>query len=230
MLLLWDIDGTLIRGARSASQAFVAALRETYQLPDEIAAISYAGKTDQQIVRETLALHHIHEHAVDQHLAAFQQVYIREFSGLETQLKQEIEILPGVRQLLQTLQPVATHALLTGNVQAGARLKLEAAELSHWFNWSVSAFGSDHEQRNQLVPLALQRAAMAGIPATLATTLVIGDTPYDIACAKAGGVRVIAVATGSFDRDELATHKPDALLDTLDDTEAVARLVKRLTT
>jgi phosphoglycolate phosphatase-like HAD superfamily hydrolase len=224
-LILWDIDGTLIRGARQAVVAFHAALRRVYELPPTIARISYGGKTDAQIVRETMLLHALDHPEITSRIPAFQAAYLDEWQHIAERLRAEVEVLPGVRAALQRLAPHATNSLLTGNFVATARLKLEAADLSGWFDWSCGAFGSDHEQRNELVPIALQRARDAGMQVDAEHVVVVGDTPNDIACARAGGVRVLAVATGTFDRATLASHAPDALLDNLSDTEAVWRAI-----
>ena len=220
-LILWDIDGTLIHGARQAAQAFHVALRSVYELDTEIKRISYAGKTDPQIVRETLLLHDLDHDHITSRLPQFQTAYLHEIGLLAAQLRADVQVLPGVRETLAALAPATVHSLLTGNFITSARLKLDAAELSHWFDWDCGAFGSDHEHRNSLVPIALARANNAGYAFAPADVVVIGDTPNDIACARAGGVRVIAVATGSFDRAALG--EADVVLADLCDVEAVKR-------
>lgn len=226
-LILWDIDGTLIRGGRQAAVAFHAALRRVYELPAEIARISYGGKTDCQIVRETLLLHNLDHEAITARIPAFQSAYLHEFSLITAQLRAEIQVLPGVQALLQHLAPHVTHSLLTGNFVDTARLKLDAANLSEWFDWECGAFGSDHEHRDALVPVALERARQRGVVVAPPDVIVIGDTPNDIACARAGGVQVIAVATGSFDRATLAEYQPDVLLDDLTDLALVQTAILR---
>ncbi|HEY1011624.1 MAG TPA: HAD family hydrolase [Herpetosiphonaceae bacterium] len=220
-LILWDIDGTLIRGARATAMAFNAALRHVYELTEPIIPISYGGKTDGQIVRETMALHRLEEALVLERLPAFEEAYLAEVRRAVEQLRREITVLPGVAAALAALKGEAVHGLLTGNLLPTARIKLEAAGLEGWFDWECSAFGSDHHQRSELVPVALRRAAAAGFPFAPEQTVVIGDTANDIACARAGGARAVAVATGHVGRDALAECAPDALLDDLSDVAAV---------
>jgi phosphoglycolate phosphatase len=216
--LLWDIDGTLIRGARHAAEAFKAVLREVYELDSDILRISTAGKTDPQIVRETLLLHNLAHEAISERMPAFQRAYLAAAHEVAPLMRESIEVLPGVPAALGQLAPRVLHSLLTGNFLETARLKLDAAGLSRWFAWEYGAFGSDHEQRAELVPIALERVAAAGA-FDRRDVVVIGDTPNDIACARAAGVRVVAVATGSFDQAALA--EADAVLPNLNDLDAL---------
>lgn len=216
--LLWDIDGTLILGSHPAIEAFNTALRHVYRLTD-IPPLATAGKTDSQIVRETLVQRAIDPAVIDAGLADFHACYTDECRQRLPQLQQSVRVLAGVVKTLTALKAQAHHGLLTGNLRTTAHFKLHAAKLDQWFDWDMSAFGSDHEHRNALVPIALERAHQAGHRITHQQTVVIGDTPSDIACARAGGVRVVAVATGRFSRAELAAHQPDALLDDLNDPQ-----------
>jgi phosphoglycolate phosphatase-like HAD superfamily hydrolase len=216
--LLWDIDGTLIRGARHAAEAFWAVLHEVYELDTDILRISTGGKTDPQIVRETLLLRNLAHEAISERMPAFQRAYLAAAHQIAPQMRESIEVLPGVRAALDRLAPRVIHSLLTGNFLETARLKLDAAGLSRWFAWEYGAFGSDHEHRAELVPIALERVAAVGA-FDRRDVVVIGDTPNDIACARAAGVRVIAVATGSFDQAALADA--DAVLPNLNDLDAL---------
>lgn len=220
--LLWDIDGTLIRGARHAAEAFKAVLREVYELDTEILRIATAGKTDPQIVRETLLKHNLEHAAIDERLPLFQRAYLEAARQIAPQMRDAIEVLPGVHAALDRLAPRAIHSLLTGNFLETARLKLDAAGLSRWFAWEYGAFGSDHEHRVELVPIAMERVAAAG-RFERGDVVVIGDTPNDIACARAAEVRVIAVATGSF--DEAALGEADVVLPNLNDLDALERAI-----
>ncbi|HYF63126.1 MAG TPA: HAD family hydrolase [Herpetosiphonaceae bacterium] len=220
--LLWDIDGTLIRGARHAAEAFKKVLREVYELDSEIMRIATAGKTDPQIVRETLLQHNLAHDAISERLPAFQRAYLEAARQIAPQMRDAIEVLPGVHAALDRLAPRAIHSLLTGNFLETARLKLDAAGLSRWFAWEYGAFGSDHEHRAELVPIAMERAAAAGA-FDRSDVVVIGDTPNDIACARAAGVRVVAVATGQF--DQAALGEADAVLPNLNDADALERAI-----
>lgn len=218
-LILWDIDGTLIRGSRRGVELFNAALSRVYGLQPPIKRINYGGKTDGQIVHETLALYDWHHDAINQHWELFQTEYIRSVREIEHLLADDIRVIDGVVPALARLGDQAIHALLTGNLRETARIKLDAVRLSRWFTWEWSAFGSDHVDRLRLVPFALERAWAGGWHGTRDDVVIIGDTPNDIACARAGGVKVIAVATGRVSYEELAQHEPDVVVHTLDEVE-----------
>jgi phosphoglycolate phosphatase len=123
-------------------------------------------------------------------------------------------ILPGVRKLLPSLTshfPEHVSALLTGNAEQGARIKLRHYELDKHF--SFGAFGCDHPERNQLGPIAIERAQKStGRTFDSEEVIVIGDTPRDIACARACGAKVLAVSTGTVPHEDLKKAEPDALL------------------
>jgi phosphoglycolate phosphatase len=135
-------------------------------------------------------------------------------------------IMPGVRELLDALAPRddVFLALLTGNYEAGARLKLEHFDL--WRYFRCGAFGDNAPDRNRLMPRALARVEACGVPFVAADAVVIGDTPLDIACARAGGARSIGVATGSHSVDDLRNADADDVFEDLSDTEAVLRAVR----
>jgi len=119
-----------------------------------------------------------------------------------------------------------TQSLLTGNYEPAARLKVGCAGLDQHLDLDVGAFGSDNRDRLCLVPVALEKACrLRGLNLSAENVAVIGDSPRDIACARAGGARAVAVATGSHTVDELAEHQPDALLESLQDTNAVLAAV-----
>jgi phosphoglycolate phosphatase-like HAD superfamily hydrolase len=129
-------------------------------------------------------------------------------------------LLPGVRSLLDAIgaRPGWVRALLTGNVAEMARIKLEAFGVHDAFAWG--AFGDEAPDRNELAKLAVRRAAERhGVPPE--RCIVVGDTEHDIACARAAGARVVAVATGSQSARELAARGPDLLLDDLADPRPV---------
>jgi phosphoglycolate phosphatase len=131
-------------------------------------------------------------------------------------------LLPGVLELLEKLKsrPHLVLALLTGNVSRGAQLKLEHYGVWHFFEFG--AFADDHHDRNRLGTVARARAKEKhGRRFSSSEIDVIGDTPRDIACGKAFGARTIAVATGTWSRDQLAKYRPDFLIDDLSDVEGI---------
>ncbi|ABX06615.1 MAG TPA: hydrolase [Herpetosiphon sp.] len=210
-LLLWDIDGTLIRSHGRSLEAFKAAFQRVYEV--DLPLSSTAGKTDGLIVRETL--HSWEEAAILERLEQFYAVYEGELQARFEYLQRETTILHGVHSALSHLQPHTIQSLLTGNLQRTAKIKLDAVDLSRHFRWEWGAFGSDSHIRNDLVPVALQRAQAAGWHGTFDDVVVIGDTPFDIACAKIAGACSVAVASGKFSREQLSEHQPDLLLENL---------------
>ena len=220
--ILWDIDGTLVRGGRAVADAYLKALRAIYRLEGEIARVSMTGKTDGQIAIETLAHHGLSETETLDLLTDFRDLYTVELDRVRHQLAEEINVLPGVPAALDRLAVLGVRqTLLTGNFETTARIKLASAGLDHYFDFAIGAFGSDHHDRDCLVPIALEKARRVhGLAIAPEQALVIGDTPRDIACARAGGAHVIAVATGRVTADKLAACQPDTLLLSLEDTEA----------
>jgi phosphoglycolate phosphatase-like HAD superfamily hydrolase len=223
-VILWDIDGTLVRsnGGRVAVTAFLRALREASALDRDLPYPSDSGgKTDEQIAMEVLLAAELTEETALGRLPIFRELYLSQLEAAREELMPDLLVLPGVPAALQRLQEHGvTQSLLTGNLEPVARLKLGCAGLIDYFDFELGAFGSDHRDRTCLVPISRQRLReRLGLDA--ADVVVVGDTPRDIACARAGGARAIAVATGRFSRDELAAHAPDAVLDTLQDTDAV---------
>lgn len=219
-LLLWDIDGTLMRGNGTVIHRFGQALREIYDLPTEIQWTDHGGKTDGQIVLETLALHEIDEAIALEHLPRFKTRYHELMNEVAHELHQSLRLLPGVVPVLAQLQARNTiQTLLTGNMEPVAEIKLRALDLDGYFDIPIGAYGSDHHDRTRLVPIARRKAAER-YAELIDQVVVIGDTPRDIACGRAGDARVVAVATGTFSAEQLREHEPDALLADLSDTEA----------
>ncbi len=224
-LVLWDVDGTLMRGNGTVGRVFLQALREVYQLPDEIKRVDYGGKTDGQIVLETLALHDVGEAAALELLPQFSARYHQLLDTIAHELHQHLRLLPGVVAALEQLRERnVIQTLLTGNLEPVAELKLRALNLDHYFDLGIGAYGSDHRDRTQLVPIARQKT-IARYGQDVGRAIVIGDTPRDIACGKAGGARTVAVATGTFTADELEAHQPDAVLADLTDPAAAVAVI-----
>jgi phosphoglycolate phosphatase-like HAD superfamily hydrolase len=226
-LVLWDIDGTLIRARGLFGRVWYEALKTVYQLEGDLARIEMAGKTDGQIALEILALHGWTEEAAVPHLDTFRERYIAALHEVRTSLAEHVTVLPGVREALERLEQRGVHhSLLTGNYEASARLKLGSVGLDQHFDFEVGAFGSDDRDRLRLVPVSIEKGRRLRDSSLNADdVVVVGDTPRDIACARAGGVRVVAVATGRYASAELAEHRPDVLLDSLQDTDTVVEAI-----
>jgi len=207
VLLLFDIDGTLLQRAAGAHAAAIhEALLTVHGVkdPPRLAGHEVAGRTDQEIARGLLvaagvSARRIDERADDVRIAAC-EAYARLVPD-----DLSAHVTPGIAELLAAIGARGRDrlALVTGNYEAIARLKLRAAGIGHFFPCGQGGFGSDHEDRTELPRIARRRAGDAGAPFPRRATVVIGDTPRDIACARADGVRVLAVATGPFKAAEL---------------------------
>ncbi|HYJ05460.1 MAG TPA: HAD hydrolase-like protein [Chthoniobacterales bacterium] len=217
-LLLWDIDGTLISTGAAGQRAIVRATAEQFGGNGDLQGVEIAGRTDTGIAQQVLTKYGAPVN--DDSVSSFLDQYLR-FLAEELPLR-EGRVLPGVLQLLQrsAQQPDTTLGLLTGNLERGAKLKLEHYQLWHFF--AFGAFSDDHHDRNELGAFAISRAlAGTGIKFGGAQVDVIGDTGHDIACGKAIGARTVAVATGSWSREQLAGHEPDFLFDDLSNVDEV---------
>lgn len=224
-LLLWDIDGTLVRTGGIGSGAFDLALADVLgELPAGRVAMS--GKTDRLIVHEHLALL-----GREPDPALVDAVLVRLVDRLAAEAHRIPDLgspCPGVEQLLAVLSERAdvVSGCLTGNLRPNALVKLAAFGLDRYIDLDVGAYGSDHFDRNCLLPLALERAAARfGGDFAPESTWVIGDTPLDLACARAGNARCLLVATGTYSLEELAALAPDAVLADLTDFGAVVDLL-----
>jgi phosphoglycolate phosphatase len=217
-LLLFDIDGTLIHSGGAGVEALKSAFKERFGMDEDLEGIEIAGMTDSGIAISILNKHHIA--ATHENVSAFLDSYVH-FLSLELP-RRKGKLLPGVLQLLETLQgrPHVALGLLTGNISRGARLKLEHYGVWHFFEFG--AFADDHLDRNQLGRVARARAEEKHGSEFAASQIdVIGDTPRDIACGKALGARTIAVATGRWSREELAKFQPDFLIDDLSNVQTI---------
>jgi phosphoglycolate phosphatase-like HAD superfamily hydrolase len=207
-LLLFDIDGTLLSGATAAH---AAAMREALEQVHEIhlteralRVVSPAGRTDPEIARAILLDVGVSAERIDERADAVRERCCEAYAHLcPDDLSRYV--LPGVPGLLEGLaeRDDVIVALLTGNYEAVARLKLGRAGIGSFFSSGQGAFGSDDEDRAALPMIARRRAGTVGHPHPRELTLVIGDTPRDIACAAADDVPCFAVASGPYTRDDL---------------------------
>ena len=225
-VVLWDIDGTLIKAGRIAGAIFAAAVESLFGVAAQDHGVRYGGKTDPQIAREILAALSI-DHDADTHLPPLMEALERGLAEGRHEMRESGIVLPGVEAVLARLhdEPEVIQTVLTGNTRANAVLKLETFGLNHWIDVEAGAFGSDDADRNRLVPLALARVEERHGPVDRDQTWVIGDTPFDAACARAGGVRCLLVATGSTPREDLEGAGADLVWDDLSDTDAIVSLL-----
>jgi phosphoglycolate phosphatase-like HAD superfamily hydrolase len=221
-LVLFDIDGTLVLSGRAGVRAMNLAFDRLHAHGDALDGVAIAGRTDRAIVTDAMAK--IGVDPTDASIEALRDAYVE-------RLRVEIGrppaehpslVLPGVSAMLDALaaEPRAVTALLTGNFHLGAAVKLQHFDL--WHRFQFGAYGDRHVDRRQLVPVALEQARAAGLAdASAAEVVIIGDTPHDVDCAKAHGARVLAVATGGFDRAALTACGADLAVDTLEDVPAL---------
>jgi phosphoglycolate phosphatase-like HAD superfamily hydrolase len=225
-LVLFDIDGTLLWSDGAGRRAMERALTRVFGSAGE-AGYRYDGKTDRQIVRELMRGEGHEDARIDDEMDRLVAHYLE---GLREELAEgtrEVRVLPGVPELLDDLErrEEVVLGLLTGNLAAGAAVKLAAAGIDIG-RFRVNAFGSDHEERPELPTVAQARAReLLGLHLHGERVVIIGDTPADIECGRGIGARAIAVATGRYDAEALRAHEPAAVFDDLSDTAAVVRAV-----
>jgi phosphoglycolate phosphatase-like HAD superfamily hydrolase len=212
-LVLFDIDGTLIRTGGAGTAAFTRTGDVAFQVPDGMSSLSFAGRTDTSLVREFFL-----GHGIEPSPANFERFFDHYVFLLDELLPRHTgAVCPGVAGFLdglRALSPTPLLGLQTGNIRLGAEIKLRHYGL--WHHFELGGFGDDHEDRRELTRLAWERAGRR-FDGGLAPgeVLVVGDTPNDIDCAHALGAKVLAVATGGSMREELAVHGPDCLVDDL---------------
>lgn len=219
-LVLFDIDGTLMSCDGAGRRALEAVLTPRLGPLAALASWPFGGKTDPQIFAELLEAYGVPAPERPALAAELEPPYLAALAR-ELPLGPGRHLKPGVRPLLAALAqaPGVTLGVLTGNFEAGARLKLEAFGLAEHF--VLAATGSDHGDRDRLVGFALARAEAGGRRFAGAEVVLIGDTPKDVACARPWGARCLAVATGAWTASALEAEGPAAVFETLADTEAV---------
>jgi phosphoglycolate phosphatase-like HAD superfamily hydrolase len=228
-LVLWDIDGTLVRAGEIAGKAFGRAVASVVgRAEHEIEFVPMSGKTDLQIAREMLLLAAVEDAAADEHVPTVIAHLEAELSAAEAMLRENGYVLPGVVEILEVLDEDRDvhQTVLTGNTASNAKAKLDAFGLTRYLDLEVAAFGSDDADRRRLVPIALERARRRGLAIDPADAWIVGDSPNDLACARAGGARCVLVATGRPTFEELDALGADATLHDLADVEAVLSLLR----
>ena len=218
-IVLFDIDGTLIQTGRAGSRAMNRAFHDVFGVQDAFDGIPMAGRTDQGILLDGAA-----RAGVEIANGNFERFRDRYFQRLSEALREPVpgkSILPGVDRLLDTLstRDDVFPALLTGNCEEGARIKLQYFGL--WRFFRCGAFGDEIAERNDLFAVATERARACGAPAVPPDqVIIVGDTVLDVACAKAAGARSIGVGTGPFGIDALRAAGADVAMADLSDTQS----------
>jgi phosphoglycolate phosphatase-like HAD superfamily hydrolase len=216
-LVLFDIDGTLLDVRGAGRRAFAQAIDPVFGWKDDCAYVRFAGSTDLDILRQ-IAERHGHRLTRADSDRFFERLIVeleRNMAGAE------LTIYPGVRELLAALSDNedVILGLLTGNIEAGARIKLKHFDLHGHF--VLGAFGHEHGDRREIARLANERADRHAGPRRIAARFVIGDTPNDILAARAIGAKCIAVATGRFTTQNLLDAGADFAVENLADTRRV---------
>ena len=206
-LALFDVDGTLVHTGHAGTKAFAKTFATEFNAPDGVERISFAGRTDVNLVREFFGFHRIP--ATTENFRRFFERYVFWLDQIIAHshggpCRGVLEFLDGLRALPRP--PLL--GLLTGNIRLGAEIKLRRYQL--WDVFETGAFADDSEDRNQIAVAALKRGRrVLGRELQPAEILVVGDTPLDIRCGKFIGAKVLAVATGGATLAELKRHQPD---------------------
>jgi phosphoglycolate phosphatase len=217
LLVLWDVDGTLVRTAGHGRYAFEDAFETVVGRTPE--PVDYAGRTDKQIALSMLA-------GEDEHLARVLEELEGALELRKEAMRSEGYAFPGVAEVLEELddRDDVIQSLLTGNIKPNAVIKVSAFGLDRWLDFDVGAYGSDpHEERSDLVAVARRRAAEKYSEPTGA--VLVGDTPLDVRAARDAGARAVAVATGFAEPQALRASRPDAYLEDFSDTAAAVAAI-----
>lgn len=222
-IILFDIDGTLLTVKNNFNRRFIRSLLDEHQVHyPEMEKDSFSGRTDHDIFYSFLV-----HHDYDEDL--YQKVKTAYLKGLGEQLHSEhVDRHEYVDEAIDYFSSEGfVSGLLTGNYPRAATYKLRAANID--YDFTIGAFGEYDKDRNQLPRLALAAVReQMGVEPDPAKFVIIGDTPRDVICARKSGMRCVAVTTGSYDRSALAEHKPDLIIDSLQDPEHWFRALKEV--
>jgi len=223
-LILFDIDGTLISAGGAGTRSLNMAFREIFSIDNAFKSIGMAGKTDVQIIKEGLAAYNLE--SKNGIILEVIDSYMKHLNFEMNNDKKHVK--PGIKAALEMLKNEYGHyqlGLLTGNLERGARIKLEMFDLNQYF--PSGAFGSDDEDRNRLLPIAVKRFnEYTGCEIAFRDCVVVGDTPRDVHCAKPYGASCIGVATGPYPANELVKAGADIVFENLTDTDAFMSAIK----
>lgn len=220
-LILFDIDGTLIDSGGAGVQALDLAMKELFSIENGFDGISMAGKTDTQIIKEGLIKHGI---SADGNVEVIVKVYLKHLGKQINNDRKHVK--PGIYELLENLNRKREPGLglLTGNLEQGARIKLGPFRLNGYF--PAGAFGSDDEDRNNLLPIAVDRfEKLFQTKIKTDNCIIVGDTPRDVECAHVYGAMCIGVATGPYSFEDLIKARADYVFEDLSDNASLSQIL-----
>ena len=223
-LVLFDIDGTLITDHGAARHAFGAALAQTFEYTGDLSRYDFSGRTDPQIAFMILRDAGWNDDDIDARLPDLWSRYLVDLA--RNTAGDRVQALPGIRPLLDLLaaEERVTLALLTGNIEPGARLKLGGADLNGYFPFG--AFGSDSAKREELPPIAVERASrIDGYRFSGRDVVIIGDSIYDVRCGTPHQATTIAVASGKTSAERLRAENPDHFFESAEPVEELLRAI-----
>lgn len=224
-LILLDIDGTILNGKGTGKRSIQAAMIKIFGTAGDIDNYDLHGKTDPQIATDLLTKEGYSKDSIIKVLPILFDIYL---SILKKEVKggRALEVLPGVREFIKTIarNKNVIAGLLTGNIEEGAKIKLNSIKL--WKYFQIGAFGSDSENRNELPGFAIKRAKNKfGMEFKGKDIIIIGDTPLDIECGEEYNAMSVAVATGKHTTEELKKYKPDFVFENLADYKTVIKKI-----
>lgn len=228
MLVLFDIDGTLLHARGAGVRSMEQVGRRLFHPGFSMEGIAFAGRLDPLIWQDAAAANGIGD--AEAREAEFRRAYAEAYAAAVADGHATATLLPGVAELLAALaEAEIACGIVTGNYPETGRLKISGAGLEP-ARFAAAAWGSDGRHRRDLPPVAIERfARTAGRPIDAASVLVIGDTPHDVDCARHAGCRSLAVGTGpSFTRAEIEAAGPDHFVADLGDTDRVLGLITAL--
>jgi len=227
-LVLFDVDGTLLLTGGAGMRSFSISLKQIFDLSIDFKTIRPDGKTDPQIAKELLAHFGQENRWNTQSQEELFAAYIRNLRGEMDKARKSgsINVLPGARELLEILEAQCDFAvgLVTGNIEEGARIKVEMAGLAKFFHFG--GYGSDSEDRTILIEESIRRGTQFVFPAPVESVFVVGDTPLDIIHGHRAGARAIAVASAGFSLGDLEPYKPDLLVPSLTPSDPIISFMR----
>lgn len=221
ILLIWDIDGTLINCKGVGRKAMNCAFEKVYGVPEGFDKVNMSGRLDERIVRDAFEIHGIQDRDLDHFYTAYGK-------ALNEQMEiHQPYVHEGVTAILNETELTGRvlNAVGTGNCKVGAEMKLRYTGLEHFMR--LGSYGSDHDERWALIEDVIKQAEiLKGSPFDQERIFVIGDTPRDIVAGQKNKVKTIALETGGYTKSELLEYRPDFVLPSLSDKTAFYKAIR----